>query len=68
MIIKITKEDKLCECGHYQSEHGSYGTCYKSTRRTERKRNPKNTGKYENVICCYSCSCKEFKENERNNN
>ena len=65
-MIKIEKVDKLCECGHYESEHGSFGTCYKSTRRKERKKDIKNTGKYVSVICVYSCNCKEFKERNGN--
>lgn len=63
-MFKVTKENFICQCGHEANHHGSSGTCYKSTRRKERRKNPE-TGKYENYICCYNCSCRELKKMEK---
>jgi hypothetical protein len=60
-MIKITKENPICICGHYANEHGSYGTCYKTKHFKERKRNPK-TNKYVTIESHFCCSCRKFEE------
>jgi hypothetical protein len=61
-MIKITKENPICICGHYKREHSSWETsCYKSLRRKERKKNPK-TNKYEVFDCNFQCTCRKFEE------
>ena len=43
-MIKITLESdrELCECSHLRQDHSSAGTsCFKTTNRKERRRNPK---------------------------
>lgn len=61
-MIRIIKENPICECGHYKQEHSSWETsCYKMTHRKERKINPK-TEKYEIFQCHFQCTCRQFKE------
>ena len=50
----------LCQCGHPLGDHAiGAGECYRSTRKTEKKKN--HLGKEINVKCVYNCTCMKFK-------
>ena len=52
-LIKIEKDQEICECGHKRNEHNSWGTeCYKIK---------KNKGQ------TFQCICREFKERKIKN-